>query len=97
METAYAADWERLRNRLRDVYRRLEVREALFVASPDLEDRLEVWVKEPDTEAGLKIERALVRYFLRTVVAGRLVAHPGDCSGLGPLFHRDSLGPDHAP
>jgi thiopeptide-type bacteriocin biosynthesis protein len=69
LETACAADWERLRKRLREVYARPDVREALFVASPGLEERIGVWQHGPDTEAGRKIERALVRYFLR--MAGR--------------------------
>jgi len=69
LEEALAADRVRLRNRLRDVVARPEVREALFVASPDLEDRLQVWLRNPDSDAGQKMERALVRYFAR--MAGR--------------------------
>jgi len=69
LETAWAADWKLLRNRLRDAYGRPEVREALFLASPDLEERFSAWLREPDGPAGRKIERALVRYFLR--MAGR--------------------------
>jgi thiopeptide-type bacteriocin biosynthesis protein len=41
----------------------------LFVASPDLEERLPLWQCAPDSAAGQKIERALVRYFAR--MAGR--------------------------
>jgi thiopeptide-type bacteriocin biosynthesis protein len=69
LEEALAADRARLRGRLRAVVARPEVREALFVASPDLEERLDVWLREPDSEAGQKMERALVRYFSR--MAGR--------------------------
>jgi thiopeptide-type bacteriocin biosynthesis protein len=69
IEEALAADRARLRERLRSVIERAEVREALFVASPDLEERLPVWLDEPDSEAGQKMERALVRYFAR--MAGR--------------------------
>src|SRR5262245_29332437 len=69
LEQALAADGVRLRARLREVVTRPEVREALFLASPDLEERLDVWLREPDSEAGEKMERALVRYFVR--MAGR--------------------------
>jgi thiopeptide-type bacteriocin biosynthesis protein len=69
LDAAYSADRLLLRQRLRDIISRPEVREALCVASPDLDDRLHVWDREPDSEAGEKIERALVRYFSR--MAGR--------------------------
>src|SRR5262249_28818738 len=69
LETAVAADRAHLRQRLRTVFRRPEVREALFVASPDLEERLDLWLGEPNGDPGQKIERALVRYFAR--MAGR--------------------------
>src|SRR5437867_12851768 len=69
LQAACKADGMRLRHQLRDIYARPEVREALFVASPDLEERFEVWLREPESEWGQKIERALVRYFAR--MAGR--------------------------
>lgn len=69
LEEALAADRARLRTRLRDLVCRPEVREALFVASPDLDARLDVWLREPESEPGQKMERALVRYFAR--MAGR--------------------------
>jgi thiopeptide-type bacteriocin biosynthesis protein len=69
LEKALAADRGHLRRRLQVVVVRPEVREALFVASPELEERLDVWLREPDSEAGQKMERALVRYFAR--MAGR--------------------------
>jgi thiopeptide-type bacteriocin biosynthesis protein len=69
LEAAAKADRARLRQRLRAVFARPEIREALFVASPDLEERFDVWMREPDGEPGQKIERALVRYFAR--MAGR--------------------------
>src|SRR5262245_21515111 len=56
---AVAADRARLRARLRDIVAQPEVREALFVASPDLDGRLDAWLREPDGEAGQKMERAL--------------------------------------
>ena len=58
-----------LRERLRLALERPELREAIFVAAPSLFDRLAVWVEGPDSEDGMKIERAVVRYFSR--MAGR--------------------------
>jgi thiopeptide-type bacteriocin biosynthesis protein len=69
LEAVLAADRARLRERLRTAFTRPEVREALFVASPDLDERCDHWLSQPDGEAGQKIERALVRYFAR--MAGR--------------------------
>src|SRR5262249_9014744 len=69
LEAAFAEDRARLRHRLRAVFTRPEAREALFVASPDLEERFDLWLREPEGEPGQKIERALVRYFAR--MAGR--------------------------
>jgi hypothetical protein len=69
LEAAYAADCTRLRQRLRTVFTRRETREALFVASPELEERFELWLHEQKGQEGHKLERALVRYFVR--IAGR--------------------------
>jgi hypothetical protein len=69
LEAALAADRARLRGRLRSLLERPEVREALFLASPDLDDGLERWHGDPEGERGRKVERALVRYFAR--MAGR--------------------------
>jgi class I lanthipeptide synthase len=69
LEAALAADRARLRERLQIAVQRPEVRDALFVASPDLDGRVDVWLRDPDCEAGRKMERALVRYFQR--MAGR--------------------------
>jgi thiopeptide-type bacteriocin biosynthesis protein len=65
LEQAVAGDRARLRERLRAVVTTPEFREALFLASPSLDERVEGWLREPETEAGQKIERALVRYFQR--------------------------------
>jgi thiopeptide-type bacteriocin biosynthesis protein len=62
---ALAADRARLRARLQRAVERPEVREALFIASPGVEARLDHWIKEPDSERGQKVERTLVRYFSR--------------------------------
>jgi len=62
---ALASDRARLRERLRVIVSRPEVREALFVASPSLDDSLPLWFESPDSERGLKIERSIVRYLQR--------------------------------
>jgi len=62
---ALAADRRRLRERLRVLLARPEVREALFLASPSLDESLPLWLEEPESERGQKVERALVRYFAR--------------------------------
>lgn len=69
LEPALVADRVRLRERLRQLVGRPEIREALFVASPSLEERLAVWSRDPDSEPGQKVERAVIRYFVR--MAGR--------------------------
>lgn len=58
-----------LRARLRAIVTRPEVREALFVASPSLDAQFSVWLQNPESEKGQKVERSLVRYFSR--MAGR--------------------------
>ena len=62
---APAADRERLRARLRALIERPEIREALFVASPNLEVGLEAWRRDPDSKKGRRAEEALVRYVVR--------------------------------
>lgn len=69
LEQALAADRARLRARLRAALERPEIREALFVASPSLDESLPLWLEKPDSERGLKVERTLTRYFPR--MAGR--------------------------
>jgi thiopeptide-type bacteriocin biosynthesis protein len=64
-----ARDRVRLRDRLRAIVARPEVREALFVASPSLEAQIDDWLADADGERGRKVERALVRYVQR--MAGR--------------------------
>jgi thiopeptide-type bacteriocin biosynthesis protein len=59
----------RLRERIRGLLARPEVREAVFVASPDLDARLEVWQRAADSEDGRRIEQTLIRYLAR--MAGR--------------------------
>jgi hypothetical protein len=65
LEAVCAADRARLRRRLRAVFMRPEVREALFLASPGLEQRFDPWLRESESTDDPKTERALVRYFAR--------------------------------
>jgi thiopeptide-type bacteriocin biosynthesis protein len=60
-----AEDRKALRARLSQIVARPEVLEALYVASPDLEESLDVWRHSPDSGRGRRVERALVRYFSR--------------------------------
>jgi thiopeptide-type bacteriocin biosynthesis protein len=62
---AIEADRTVLRERLRGIVARPEVREAIFVASPGLESSIDGWIADPTSESGQKTERSLVRYVLR--------------------------------
>ncbi|HZI12847.1 MAG TPA: lantibiotic dehydratase [Myxococcus sp.] len=68
-EAALAEDRALLRQRLRAHVEDPLVREALFIASPSLDESLPAWLERPDSEAGLKVEHTLVRYLAR--MAGR--------------------------
>ena len=77
-EQAIADDRRSLRARLTEIASRPEVREALFVASPHLEESLQIWAREPESERGKGIELAIARYFVR--MAGRSTPF-GLCAG----------------
>jgi len=62
---ASAHDPTRLRAALRALVNQPDIREALFVASPDLEATLDVWDQQPDSERGRRIQRSLLRYVAR--------------------------------
>ncbi|MHA7632234.1 lantibiotic dehydratase [Corallococcus sp. M7] len=66
---ALSGERARLRERLRKWVEEPVVREALFLASPGLEESIPVWLESPDSEWGQKVERGLVRYLSR--MAGR--------------------------
>lgn len=68
LESAIHADRNRLRSRLAALFAQPAVREALFLASPDLASKLPVWMNDPESGQGEKIERALIRYFVRMAV-----------------------------
>jgi thiopeptide-type bacteriocin biosynthesis protein len=65
LEGALERDRVRLRARLQEAVERPEVREAIFVASPDLDEHLELWRKEPNSRRGRKLEPVVVSYFSR--------------------------------
>jgi len=65
LDQALERDRTGLRQKLRQIIARPEVREALFVASPSLDESLDLWMREPETERGQKVERTLIRYFTR--------------------------------
>src|SRR5262249_13794663 len=69
LEHALASDRVRLREFLHQAFSRPDLRDALFVASPDLDEFFEVWRQAPESKRGLRVEQALVRYFSR--MAGR--------------------------
>jgi hypothetical protein len=64
-DQALERDRAQLREKLRLIIARPEIREALFVASPSLDESIDLWVREPGSERGQKVERTLVRYFTR--------------------------------
>jgi thiopeptide-type bacteriocin biosynthesis protein len=68
-EASYEADRQLVRSRLRALMARPEIREAMLVASPSLDQHVDKWLNEPDTPRGLKVERSLIRYLYR--MAGR--------------------------
>ena len=54
-----------LRERLATIATRPEVRDAIFIASPNIIERFHLWTDEPTSERGRKVEHVLVRYFTR--------------------------------
>jgi len=90
LEQALGRDLQRLRERLREWVKDPVIHEALFVASPVLEESLATWQRAPESEAGQKVERTLVRYFAR--MAGRATPF-GLFAGMsmGPLAERTRL------
>jgi lantibiotic biosynthesis protein len=54
-----------LRERLRAAVDRPELRDAVFIGSPSLDESLHIWQSQPDSERGRRLESALVAYFSR--------------------------------
>ena len=65
LEDAVRRDWQLLRERLWSIATRPEIREALFLASPDLHDLLDRRMADSDEKKRKRLERTLVRYFAR--------------------------------
>jgi lantibiotic biosynthesis protein len=65
LEAALERDRAKLRDRLLAAVTRPELRDAIFVASPSLDEALEVWRNEPESKQGRKLEAAVVSYFSR--------------------------------
>jgi len=65
LEAALARDRDLLRERLRALLDRPELRDALFVASPKLSAAIDAWRGDPDSERGRSTEEALVAYLSR--------------------------------
>jgi len=84
LESALAADRERLRERLRALADRPEVLEAVFLASPSLHESLSLWRAQPDSKKGQRAERALVRYLYRMTARATPFGLFSGCS-LGPV------------
>jgi thiopeptide-type bacteriocin biosynthesis protein len=64
-ERAWLSDRTRLRERLRAIVMRPEIREALFLASPDLDAAIDRSLENADSKKSERLERTLVRYFSR--------------------------------
>jgi thiopeptide-type bacteriocin biosynthesis protein len=65
LATALKQDKERLRSAMRELVRRAEIREAIYLASPTLDEGIEHWLRNPESERGRGVELVLVRYFQR--------------------------------
>jgi lantibiotic biosynthesis protein len=65
LHEAFERDRARLRDRLLALVARPEVREAIFVASPSLDETIDIWQKEPDSERGRRVEPAVISYVTR--------------------------------
>ena len=88
---AVARDVHTLRTRLRAIVSRPDVREALFVASPSLEESLPIWLAQPESARGRKVERTLVRYFVRMTSRATPFGLFAGCS-LGTIADETRLG-----
>lgn len=63
--TAVAADRAEVRRRLRRLLASAEVREAIFLASPDLDDAVNEWLDDPDADGYGGVVGAVLRYLTR--------------------------------
>jgi lantibiotic biosynthesis protein len=65
LDEALDKDRRRLRERLLAVMTNPQLRDAIFVASPTLDEGFKSWQREPNSKRGRKVEAALVSYFSR--------------------------------
>src|SRR5258708_33122197 len=56
---ACASDRKLVRSRLQELARRPEIKEALWLASPEFFESLATWRSKPESEKGQKLEHAL--------------------------------------
>ena len=64
---AYAADRKLVRSRLQELVARPEIKEALWIASPDFFESLSTWHNKPESDKGQKLEQSLYRYVARMI------------------------------
>jgi lantibiotic biosynthesis protein len=69
LPSALNRDLQRVRTKMLALCSRADIREAIFIASPSLEECMDNWKKDPESASGQKIELSLLRYLLR--MAGR--------------------------
>ena len=62
---AYKTDCKLVRARLQQLAHRPEIREALWLASPEFFESLSTWWSSPESEKGQKLENSLYRYVAR--------------------------------
>jgi lantibiotic biosynthesis protein len=65
LKASLAGDRARVRAFLRERLQQPLLRDAIFIASPSLEESLSFWQDNPESERGSKVEKSLVRYFQR--------------------------------
>ena len=65
LATAVQRDRERIRARMREMLQRPVIREAIYVASPDLAAAIDDWEKAPEHPDSLQVEESLYRYLSR--------------------------------
>ena len=83
---SHEAQISELRARLMATIARPEIREAILLASPELDEAIPGWMRDPTTKKGQRVEKALVRYVSRLcgratpfgLFAGISIGFPGD-------------------
>jgi lantibiotic biosynthesis protein len=77
---AVASDRNLVRGRLQQFTERAEVKEALWLASPDFFAALSTWRQAPESEKGQRLEQALCRYIARMTSRSTPFGLFGGCS-----------------